>query len=659
MIDQDKSKQELIEELADLRQRVAALEGIDAERKTAEEALRASETKYRRLHQSMRDAFVSVDMDGYFREYNEAFLEMFGYEPEELQKLRYMDVTPEKWNSYVAEIVQKQIVLRGYSDVYEKEYRRKDGTLVPIEMRVSLITDNDNQPCGMWAIVRDITERKQAEAALQKAHDELEQRVQERTAELATANENLNIFRKYVEASGVGFGMADMDGTIAFANPILCRLMGEEKLEDVIGKSIIAYYPQEYLQRRRDEMIPALLRDEFWHTETTILRRHGEPIPVQQSTFLILDAGGNPFRTGVVISDITERKRADEALRQSRDQLQAIYDRMFDGLLLADIETKRFLRANAAMARMLGYSEAELLTLSVMDIHPRKDLPFVIEQFQALAEGRIQVSEDIPVLRKDGSVFFARVTSSTVTCDDRPCVVGFFRDVTERKQAHESLQRHYQTLKHLLQSSDNERQLIAYEIHDGLAQQLAGAIMQFQTFDHLKDSQPNQAAKAYDAGFTMLRQGHLETRRLIAGVRPPILDEAGVVEAIAHLVNELRREKGPKIEFLNSVEFDRLDATLENAIYRIAQEALTNACKHSKSEKVWVSLLQRGDRLRIEIRDLGLGFDPKAIPKNHFGLEGIRQRARLLGGRCSIRSTAGKGARISVELPVVPRDEEQ
>ena len=212
----------------------------------------------------------------------------------------------------------------------------------------------------------------------------------------------------------------------------------------------------------------------------------------------------------------------------------------------------------------------------------------------------------------------------------------------------------------MLRSSDNERQLIAYEIHDGLAQQLAGAIMQFQAYGHLKDTQPKEAAKAYDAGLTMLQQGHFETRRLIAGVRPPILDEAGVAEAVSHLIYEVSREKGPKIDFHSRVDFDRLDPTLENSIYRITQEALMNACKHSQSERISVSLLQqREDRLRIEIRDWGVGFDPKAVPKSHFGLEGIQQRARLLGGKCSIRSTPGKGTRITVELPVVPRDEEE
>jgi signal transduction histidine kinase len=180
--------------------------------------------------------------------------------------------------------------------------------------------------------------------------------------------------------------------------------------------------------------------------------------------------------------------------------------------------------------------------------------------------------------------------------------------------------------------------------------------MQFQTFDHLKDKKPNMTAKAYDAGMTMLQQGHFEARRLIAGVRPPILDEEGVVEAVAHLVHEQNRSEGPKIDCRSSVDFDRLAPILENAIYRIVQEGLANACQHSKSEKVRVSLVQREDRIRIEIRDWGIGFDAKSVRENRFGLVGIRQRTRLLGGKCSIRSTIGKGARITVELPVVARE---
>jgi signal transduction histidine kinase len=234
--------------------------------------------------------------------------------------------------------------------------------------------------------------------------------------------------------------------------------------------------------------------------------------------------------------------------------------------------------------------------------------------------------------------------------------MAVIRDITERKRAETTLRKEHRTLQHLLQSSDHERQLIAYEIHDELAQQLAGAIMQFQTYDHLKETKLQLASKSYEAGMTMLRQGHFEARRLINGVRPPILDEQGIAAAIAHLLNEHDLHDRPNIEYHSKLDFDRLAPALENAIYRIVQEGLANACQHSKSETVRVSLVQQEDRLRIEIRDWGVGFNTGVVEANRFGIEGIRQRARLLGGKFTIRSKPGKGARITVELPVVLRD---
>lgn len=229
-------------------------------------------------------------------------------------------------------------------------------------------------------------------------------------------------------------------------------------------------------------------------------------------------------------------------------------------------------------------------------------------------------------------------------------------DIEERKRDQEALRVERQTLRHLLQASDQDRQTIAYEIHDELAQQLTGAIMQFQTFEALKDTKPRAATKAYQKGMTQLRRGHSETRRLITGVRPLILDELGVAAAIGHLVSELSGPRGPKIEYHKEIHFDRLAPVLENAIYRIAQEALNNACRHSKSPKMRVSLVQQDERVRIEVQDWGIGFDVKATPQNRFGLEGIRQRVRLLDGACSLRSTTGKGTTVTVELPLIASD---
>jgi signal transduction histidine kinase len=262
----------------------------------------------------------------------------------------------------------------------------------------------------------------------------------------------------------------------------------------------------------------------------------------------------------------------------------------------------------------------------------------------------------MPFLCKDGSLLYADVVSSQIYYNGRPGWISFFHDVTEHRRARLALERERRTLEHMLQASDHERQLIAYDIHDGLAQQLAGAIMQFQIYDLQKDTKPRDARKAYDGGIALLRQGHSEVRRLISGVRPPILDESGVMAAIAHLVHDPAFDQGPKIDFRSRVTFHRLAPVVENVIYRIVQEALSNARNHSNSKTIRLSFMQRGDRLRIQIQDWGVGFDPKTAQENRFGLEGIRERARLLEGKCTIKSKPGAGTSIVVDLPVVERE---
>ena len=130
------------------------------ERKLAEEAFRESEARYRRLHESIRDAVARVDMDGVIVEHNKSFQEMLGYSEEEIPRLTYMDLTPPKWREAEARIVRDQVLVRGYSEVYEKEYRRRDGTVFPVELRTYLLRDPQGEPAGMWAIIRDISERK-------------------------------------------------------------------------------------------------------------------------------------------------------------------------------------------------------------------------------------------------------------------------------------------------------------------------------------------------------------------------------------------------------------------------------------------------------------------------------------------------------------------
>lgn len=139
----------------------------------AQEELRVSESRYRRLHNALIDGFVQIDMDGSIREFNESYREMLGYTADELNGLKFTHFTPEKWHKFEQDIIESQIRVKGYSGVYEKEYRKKDGTVFPVELRAFLLKNEQGENEAMCAIVRDITERKRAQEDLARVNEQL------------------------------------------------------------------------------------------------------------------------------------------------------------------------------------------------------------------------------------------------------------------------------------------------------------------------------------------------------------------------------------------------------------------------------------------------------------------------------------------------------
>jgi signal transduction histidine kinase len=204
---------------------------------------------------------------------------------------------------------------------------------------------------------------------------------------------------------------------------------------------------------------------------------------------------------------------------------------------------------------------------------------------------------------------------------------------------------------------ERDRQLTAYEIHDGFAQKATAALMQLQAFEGLRDHDPEQAEEAFHAASSLIKQSIEEARSVITGLQPPMLQEAGLIAAIDTLVNDVRMMGGPEIEFSHNGNFDDLASPLEHAVFRIVQECLTNARRHSGSDIVRIRLMQSGDRVQTEVEDDGIGFDPRQVPPDRFGLRGIRKRAEVLGGVVQIDSTPGCGTRIAVRLPLTPRKE--
>ena len=150
----------------------------------------------------------------------------------------------------------------------------------------------------------------------------------------------------------------------------------------------------------------------------------------------------------------------------------------------------------------------------------------------------------------------------------------------------------------------------------------------------------------------LLRKAINEGRRMITELRPMIIDELGIVEALNYLVEEEQASERLTVAFTHDVSFHRLDPMLEGTLFRIVQESLNNVRRHAKVSEAKVRLKQNDSIVGVEIEDSGVGFQVDNVGDQHFGLEGIRERARLIGGKATIASVPGQGTVVSVTLPI-------
>ena len=155
-----------------------------------------------------------------------------------------------------------------------------------------------------------------------------------------------------------------------------------------------------------------------------------------------------------LVRTIDERKRTEESLRESEDKFRSIFEQATDGIMIADTETKTNIEANKAICTMLGYDREEIVGLSIDDMHPEKDMPAIRGIFDKQQRGEISLAPEVPMLRKDGSIFYADINATCVTLGGMQCLVGIFRDTTERKKTEELIKKNELFIKSILESVD-------------------------------------------------------------------------------------------------------------------------------------------------------------------------------------------------------------
>jgi signal transduction histidine kinase len=232
-----------------------------------------------------------------------------------------------------------------------------------------------------------------------------------------------------------------------------------------------------------------------------------------------------------------------------------------------------------------------------------------------------------------------------------PCVVAVGTNVTEWRSAAEGLQKERQLLRQWLDLQERDRRRASHQIHEGLAQPLFGAMLQFEGFREAHGRDTAAAWRMFDTALHLLCGVVDQSRRLISALRPPILDESGIIAAVEYLVMESGGDPSPAIEFVHDVRFKRLAAPVEGCLFRILSEGLQNAIRHSRSPRICIEIRQDDQVLRLGVRDWGVGFDPHAAHEDRFGLQGIRERVQLLGGQVAIETGPNRGTHLLVEVP--------
>jgi signal transduction histidine kinase len=230
------------------------------------------------------------------------------------------------------------------------------------------------------------------------------------------------------------------------------------------------------------------------------------------------------------------------------------------------------------------------------------------------------------------------------------------REVAKRTEAEAALREEQGHLRSVLEIYEQDRRLVVYDIHDGFVQTAAAAQMGLQAAIGAYKRDPEKAIELVVRSLHQIQQALAQVRSLMHGLRPVLLEESGLQAAVAQLVEDARAEAEVQIELSSCVTFDRLSPALEMSIFRIIQEGLTNAIRHGKSDRVSIAMKQIDRTIHLRIEDWGAGFNPAEPKAGHFGLEGIRERARLLGGAAKIDSAPGNGTRIEVDLPVIERN---
>jgi len=499
-------------------------------------------------------------------------------------------------------------------------------------------------------------------ALLRRKIMRLEQSELQRSKAEEALRESEEKYRNLVESTLDLIFVVNEEGTYTYINPRFENVTGYSACE-LAGQPFTHVVAPEYIESTIERFKKGIRGQDTPPYEAELLHKNGERIPVEFLVTTQYDGKGRATGRFGIGRDITERRKADDALRRIAAALAKAQELAHVGSWRYSRDRKQSLWSEE-MVRILGLDpqgagfDGDLETF----VHP-DDWPQFHASVRAALDGA-PYGLEIRILRPDGSTRHVFAMGEAELGPDGK-VMGLFgtmQDITERKQVERTLREQQEQLRtlsaKLSEAEEVERRRIARELHDQVGQNLTVVGINLNVLRSLlpAESMNPVPSRLLEDSATLVEQTTEYTRSLMSDLRPPDMDDYGLVASIRWYGKRFSMRTGVEVVMEGKEIHPRPAAAIENNLFRIVQEVLTNISKHARAGTVRIDIDSTEGKLRLRIMDDGVGFDPsrlKEAGEHHgWGLMTMAERAEMIGGRFSLESRTGRGTIVSVEVPL-------
>jgi PAS domain S-box-containing protein len=529
-----------------------------------------------------------------------------------------------------------------------------------------------------------------------KLYEEAQRKISERRDAEEALLESERRYKTVVKQAAEGIFVVDIDTKLILEANVAYRNLLGYTAQDMLGLGLTLYDVVAHDRKSVDKYLEQILEERVHFIgERRHRRKDGSLVDVEVSSSVISYGGGEALC--VIVHDITERKRSAERLQRSLDALLGLYEA--GQILSSSLEREEIGSRLLEIASRVSNLTAAVISIPDEDgelriwrssgleglwrearfapeavaarqrvLETRKYQAVRLQQPEDADESQL-VSLNLPLLVRGRLIgvleaygpeaLLERQYEETLIslANQGASALENARLYTELAKRENRLQ---DLIRKLITAQEEERRKVSYEVHDGLAQTAAGAHQLLQAFARQHPPTSEKGSKDLARALQLVQQTVGEARYVIADLRPTALDDFGLAAAVRLQVEKISSQ-GSQVDYEEALGDERLPPEVETALFRVAQEALTNVHKHAPSARVRITLRRLNDSVRLQVRDWGTGFDPEKItdgggPGERLGLSSMRERVALLGGHLEVHSKPGEGTEVVAEIPSVQKD---